>query len=194
MAVLVQFSVSPPDVEKFKKAGEKLAPLNEKEPGFIRYVGAYKAEDPAGEVTWLEVWESHDHMHEASEKYGDQFNDEAGTEGLDWETRIWKQLAGAEYPEAVDASRVLVQFRVKVPDVEKFKAAWLELEPLGKEDGARNQGLYQAESDPNELSMISEWGSHDEMHASSEKRGEEFQKKAGSEGLDWQTRILHRIA
>jgi hypothetical protein len=30
-------------------------------------------------------------MHEASEKYGDhQFNAEAGTEGLEWETRIWK--------------------------------------------------------------------------------------------------------
>jgi hypothetical protein len=31
-------------------------------------------------------------MHEASEKYGDQFNSEAGTEGLKWETRIWHQL------------------------------------------------------------------------------------------------------
>jgi hypothetical protein len=28
-------------------------------------------------------------MHAASEKYGDQFNDEAGTVGLEWETRIW---------------------------------------------------------------------------------------------------------
>jgi hypothetical protein len=31
-------------------------------------------------------------MHEASEKYGDQFNSAAGTEGLDWETRIWHKL------------------------------------------------------------------------------------------------------
>jgi hypothetical protein len=30
-------------------------------------------------------------MHEASEKYGDQFNAEAGTEGLEWDTRIWEE-------------------------------------------------------------------------------------------------------
>jgi hypothetical protein len=32
------------------------------------------------------------------------------------------------------------------------------------------------------------------MMESSEKRGEEFQAKAGTEGLDWETRIWHRLA
>jgi hypothetical protein len=31
-------------------------------------------------------------MHEASEKYGDQFNETAGTAGKDWETRIWHKI------------------------------------------------------------------------------------------------------
>jgi hypothetical protein len=57
-----------------------------------RSLGVYQAEGDSGEVTLLEEWESHDSMHEASEKYGDQFNAAAGTEGLDWETRIWHKL------------------------------------------------------------------------------------------------------
>jgi quinol monooxygenase YgiN len=89
---------------------------------------------------------------------------------------------------------VLVQFQVRVPDVDKFKAAYGEMVPLAAEDGARNQALYQDENDPNVVSMMSEWDSHDQMHASSEKRGEEFQAKAGSEGLEWETRIWHKLS
>jgi quinol monooxygenase YgiN len=89
---------------------------------------------------------------------------------------------------------VLVQFQVRVPDVDKFKAAWGELAPLAAEDGARNQALYQDENDSNVISIMAEWDSHDAMHASSEKRGEEFQAKAGTEGLDWETRIWHKLS
>ena len=89
---------------------------------------------------------------------------------------------------------VLVQFQVKVPDVDKFKAAWEELKPQAAEDGARNQALYRDENDPNVVSLMSEWDSHDTMHASSEKRGEEFQAKAGTEGLDWETHIWHKLS
>ena len=89
---------------------------------------------------------------------------------------------------------VLVQFQVRVPDVDKFKAAWEEIAPLAKEDGARNQALYQDENDPNVVSMMAEWDSHDVMHASSEKRGEEFQAKAGTEGAEWETRIWHKLS
>ncbi|MFN2543025.1 MAG: antibiotic biosynthesis monooxygenase [Actinomycetota bacterium] len=192
MAVLVQFRVKVPDTERFKKTVENLGPEMRKEPGFASFPGVYTAESDRSEVTDLEVWESHDHMHAASEKHGEQFNADAGTEGLDWETRIWKPLAG-EQVQPVDESRVLVQFRVRVPDVEKFRSAWEELAPLAQQDGARNNALYQSESDPNELAMFAEWASHDEMHASSEKRGEEFQSKAGTEGLDWETRIWHRL-
>jgi hypothetical protein len=34
-------------------------------------------------------------MHEASEKYGDQFNEEAGTVGLQWTTHIWHRKGNA---------------------------------------------------------------------------------------------------
>ena len=89
---------------------------------------------------------------------------------------------------------VLIRFRGTVPDVEKFKKAYEELKPAAQQDGARNQGLYQAEDNPNELTMMAEWDSHDAMHASSEKRGDEFQSKAGTEGFDWETRIWKKLS
>jgi hypothetical protein len=52
----------------------------------------FHAENDPNEVSLLEEWESHDQMHEASEKYGDEFNETAGTVGKDWETRIWHRL------------------------------------------------------------------------------------------------------
>ena len=93
MSVLVQFRVEVPDTGPFKKAVENMGPDMQNEPGFVASPGAYSAESNPSEVTELEAWESHDHMHASSEKYGDQFNAEAGTEGLDWETRIWHRLA-----------------------------------------------------------------------------------------------------
>jgi quinol monooxygenase YgiN len=193
MSVLVQFRVTTPDPDRFKKAVENLGPEMLKEPGFVSYPGAYAAESDANEVAELEVWESHDHMHASSEKYGDQFNAQAGTEGLEWETRIWHRLAGVD-PAPVDESRVIVQFRVTVADVDRFRKAWEELAPLAEQDGARNGGLYRAEGDAGELAMFADWASHDEMMESSEERGEDFQAKAGTEGLDWETRIWHRLA
>ena len=55
-------------------------------------IGLYSAENDPSEVSLLEEWESHDQMHEASEKHGDEFNETAGTVGKDWETRIWHKL------------------------------------------------------------------------------------------------------
>ena len=44
------------------------------------------------EVTTLSEWESHDAMMAATDRFGDDFNRDAGTEGLEWETRIWHLL------------------------------------------------------------------------------------------------------
>lgn len=88
---------------------------------------------------------------------------------------------------------VLVQFRVTVPDVERFKGACEKWGPAFEEDGGRNFQLYQSESEPNEVTMLQEWDSHDAMMESSEKRGDDFQADAGTEGLDWETRIWHKL-
>ena len=88
---------------------------------------------------------------------------------------------------------VLVQFRVTVPDVDQFKAAYEKWRDTFGQDGAGDQRLYRSESDPNEVTMMSEWASHDEMHAASEKYGPDFNKEAGTEGLEWETRIWHEL-
>ena len=85
---------------------------------------------------------------------------------------------------------VMVEMRVRVDDIDKFRQAYADHKALF----ARNPILYCSEADPNELAMVAEWDSHDVMHASSEKRGPGFQAAAGTEGLEWETRIWRPIA
>ncbi|MBI2238212.1 MAG: antibiotic biosynthesis monooxygenase [Actinobacteria bacterium] len=89
---------------------------------------------------------------------------------------------------------VLVQFRVTVPDVDRFKAAFEKWRDTFEGDGAGNQQLWHSESNPNEITMMAEWESHDAMMESSEERGDAFQDDAGTEGLEWETHIWHRLA
>jgi quinol monooxygenase YgiN len=88
---------------------------------------------------------------------------------------------------------VLVQMRVRAPDVERFKAAYEQWQPTISEHGGRSMGVYQAEHDPNEVAILEEWDSHDSMNEATEEYGEAFNEKAGTEGLDWETRVWHKI-
>ena len=88
---------------------------------------------------------------------------------------------------------VLVQMRVRVDDVDRFKAAYEEWLPKMGEMGGTSVGLYFAENDPKEVSLLEEWESHDQMHEASEKYGDDFNRNAGTEGLDWETRIWHKV-
>jgi quinol monooxygenase YgiN len=88
---------------------------------------------------------------------------------------------------------VLVQMRVRVDDVDKFKAAYQEWLPMIGDHGGKSIGLYFAENDPNEVSLLEEWDSHDEMHEASEKYGDQFNETAGTVGKDWETRIWHKL-
>ncbi len=87
---------------------------------------------------------------------------------------------------------VLVQMRVKAPDVDRFVATHNKFDLLFAEMGAKNRA-YRSESDPNEVTVMSEWASHDEMHAATEKYGPDFNKEAGTEGLEWETWIWHEF-
>ena len=88
---------------------------------------------------------------------------------------------------------VLVQFRVRVPDVARFKAAAETFAPVIEELGGKNHRAYVAESDPSEVSTLSEWESHDAMMAATDRFGEDFNREAGTEGLEWETRIWHLL-
>jgi hypothetical protein len=57
--------------------------------------GVYEDENDPSLVSTISEWESHDQMHEAIEKYDDQFNEEAGTADLRWTTHIWHRRGSA---------------------------------------------------------------------------------------------------
>ena len=83
---------------------------------------------------------------------------------------------------------VLVTLKVGPVDWDRFKAA---LEWINGQDapGLRSSRVYRMESDPSTILWVGEWDSHDAMHASSEKSGDEFNRRAGTEGLDWETGV-----
>ena len=87
---------------------------------------------------------------------------------------------------------VLVQMSVKVGDAERFLATAKKFQPLMQEMGASNQGTYQDQNDPSMVTTMSEWDSHDQMHEASEKYGDQFNSEAGTEGLEWETRIWQK--
>lgn len=93
MSVMVQFTVKVSDVDRFVATSEKFAPMMQEMGG--RQGGVYEDENDPGLVSTISEWDDHDQMHAASEKYGDQFNEEAGTAGLDWTTHIWYRKGNA---------------------------------------------------------------------------------------------------
>jgi hypothetical protein len=97
-----------------------------------------------------------------------------------------------ETPTEGGAMAVLVQMSVKVQDVDRFVATSKRFEPMMAEMGARNQATYQDQNDPMMVSTMSEWDSHDGMHEASEKYGDQFNAEAGTEGLEWETRIWEK--
>jgi hypothetical protein len=89
MAVLVQMRVAAPDVERFVATAKRF------EPRFAelgaQHQSVYQVDGESEEVSLFAEWQSHDVMHAATEELGELFNDEAGTQGLTWETRIWRR-------------------------------------------------------------------------------------------------------
>jgi hypothetical protein len=84
---------------------------------------------------------------------------------------------------------VMVQFIVKVQDVDRFVAASEKYAPMMEEMGSRGGSVYEDENERGVMSTMSEWDSHDQMHAASEKLGDDFNREAGTEGADWTTHI-----
>jgi quinol monooxygenase YgiN len=86
MAVLVTMQVGPVDWGKF---GDAIAWAETLESPGMRWRKVHRSESDPKNVLILEEWDSHDAFHALSEKYGDEFNKRAGTEGLDWVSGVW---------------------------------------------------------------------------------------------------------
>jgi len=87
---------------------------------------------------------------------------------------------------------VMVQDIVKVSDVDRFVATCEKYAATMADMGGRQGAVYEDENEPGLMSTISEWESHDAMHAASDEVGEDFNRDAGTDGLEWTTHIWHR--
>jgi hypothetical protein len=83
---------------------------------------------------------------------------------------------------------VLVTMQVGPVDWSKFKAAmdWAKGFPA---TGRSYSRVYRSEEDPNQVFVVEEWDSHDTMHSFTDQLGEEFNRRAGTEGMQWQTGV-----
>ncbi len=83
---------------------------------------------------------------------------------------------------------VLVTMQVSPVDAERFDHA---AEELGTRTypGFKSRRVLHSESDPSNVLVIEEWESHEAFHAATEDAGDEFNAKAGTEGLDWVTGV-----
>jgi hypothetical protein len=83
---------------------------------------------------------------------------------------------------------ILLTMQVGPVDWAKFKAAvdWGKGAPA---PGRRYSRVYRAEGDGSKVLILEEWESHDHMHRYQEQVGEEFNRRAGTEGLGWQDQV-----
>ena len=84
---------------------------------------------------------------------------------------------------------VLVTLRGNVSDWNAMKAAidWYASQP--RPAGLHWSRTYRREGDDAYTLLIEEWDDHDSFHKSSDEVGDEFNKRAGTEGLDWVTNV-----
>ena len=83
---------------------------------------------------------------------------------------------------------ILLTMQVGPVDWAKFNAAleWARSTPA---PGRASSHLYRSESDHTRVLIVEEWDSHDSMHRYQDQVGEEFNRRAGTEGLDWQDNV-----
>lgn len=89
---------------------------------------------------------------------------------------------------------VLVQMTVRPPSIEQFGDAVAWMDSLGMPKGLHSSRVYRDENDPGLINVLQEWDSHDAFHASSDEMGDEFNRRAGTEGLEWETHIWADLA
>ena len=73
-------------------------------------------------------------------------------------------------------------------DWDKFRSAteWgYSRKPIGLISGK----VYRAEGEPSTVLVVEEWESHDAWHQYAGRVGDEFNRRAGTEGANWQDTI-----
>lgn len=85
---------------------------------------------------------------------------------------------------------VFVTMSVRPPDPMRFETAAKQAFAAGLPPGCLSQRWGRMESDPGVYLIAGEWESHDAMHVFSEETGDAFNASAGTDGVEWETRVV----
>jgi len=79
---------------------------------------------------------------------------------------------------------ILISMQVGPVDWGKFKAAvdWANAQAAAGHIGRK---VYRAEDDSSTVLVLEEWESHEAFHKMADALGPEFNRRAGTEGLEW---------
>jgi hypothetical protein len=83
---------------------------------------------------------------------------------------------------------IVVTMQVVPVDWNRFKAA-LDAGRSVPATGRHSSLVYRGESDSSQVLIVEEWDSHDSMHRYQDQVGGEFNRIAGTEGMDWQSGV-----
>lgn len=83
---------------------------------------------------------------------------------------------------------ILVTMQVGPVDWSKFKAA-IDAGRSQPAPGRQSSRVFRMRSNPAQVLVVEEWDSHDSMHAYQDKVGDDFNRIAGTEGMEWQTAL-----
>ena len=84
---------------------------------------------------------------------------------------------------------ILLTMQVGPVDWQKFKGAMDWSKGAATATGRAYSRVYRAESDASTVLIVEEWDSHESMHSYQEVVGEKFNKRAGTEGAEWQDSV-----
>jgi quinol monooxygenase YgiN len=186
MTVLVTMHGPVSDWDSFKGALDWYA--GEDRAAGLHWSRSYRQEGDQNHVLLVEEWDDHDAYHKASDEIGEEFGTRAKADFSGWTTDVWTQ-SDAPTVESDGVRSTLVWMTVSPPDWEAFKGAVAWIAGMERPKGLHSTQTFRREGNPSLVLDLEEWDNHDAFHETSEKVGDEFNKRAKTEGLDWETFI-----
>jgi len=159
-------------------------------PAGLHWSRAYRREGDDDYVLMLEEWDDHDSFHKSTDALGEEFTERAKQDWDGWVTEVWTP-SDAEPVHSDGTRSVVVWMTVRPPDWNAFKETVAWMHSLPKPKGLHSAHTYRREGEPGLVLELEEWDSHDIWMETADQVGEDFNKRAKTEGLDWETFIWH---
>jgi quinol monooxygenase YgiN len=188
MTVLVTMRGRVGSWDDFKEATGWYA--SQPKPAGLHWSRTYRREGDEGSLLVVEEWDDHDAFHTVSDELGNEFTKRAKQDWEGWVTEVWDPSDAPSTPS--DGTRsVLVWMTVRPPDWNAFRDTVKWATSLERPAGVHSTQVYRREGDPSLVLDLEEWDSHDIWMQFADKVGEEFNERAKTGGLEWETFIWH---